>query len=261
MIRTLAAFFMVFCSLAAAFFLYGIVYEFLDKGVGIHWDFLNNVIAGWVAGWGVSRAIIFVAEEFRNEIKIIVSEYHIALGLFFALVTVALHGLGVSSWQYKSYFNISTIVAVFVIICGAASSEMWALSSNVKSTDSRRFAASLFVGAIIAGSIMIAPALLLDRLIFLKDQLSVSAVAAWTSGMISFLIRILFKSDDIESEAAKSMIEGIVTVDLPVLIAAVLAYIIFRATNLDPIFWAVISGIISSLFGAVFGMLRPWSSD
>lgn len=261
MIRTLAAFFIAFCSLAAALFLYGVVYKFLHNEIGMHWEFFNNVIAGGVAGWGVSRAIIYVAQEFKGETGISVSQYHIALGLSFVLATVALHGLGVSSGQYKSYFSIGAMIVIFVIICAVASSEIWALSSNVDSTEWQKFAASIFVGAIIAGSIMVAPALLLDRLSFLKDQLSVSAVAAWTSGMISFLIRILFKSDDIESEAAKSMIEGIVAVDLPVLIAAVLAYIIFKTTNLDPIFWAVVSGVVSSLFGAVFGMLRPWSSD
>lgn len=137
-----------------------------------------------------------------------------------------------------------------LLILGYGAYDLWALvPASTPGPIRALLALCASIALLLCASI--APALVLKSALADMSTGSTAAVSAWAAGITARQIKVHFRSADLEAKAAESAIPALIQREGAVVLAVLIAYIVFKLTAAPTVLFSVAVGAASSLFAFV----------
>lgn len=214
----------------------------------IRWEWLISIATGSIAGIVVGRTygvLIDIASR-RLPKPITPANFLVASLTMVCLVLAA--ALRIHIELSQQFSEIAVLFGLAVVVLGTV--ESWSLFPKSIPLMPRLMFAGTAGFAVFSAAVLV-PIYTIEQFVNYYNAGFASCVAGWSAGLLSRELMPLFRRRRLEATLGESVFGSLIAREVPVLMAATLAYIAFKFGGFSPILFSMAVGAGSAIVGSL----------
>lgn len=218
-------------------------------------EWLGNILAGAITGALVGRSYDLLI-EFASTIlprPITKREFGAAAAIIVALVLIAAAGVTIPILQNPKEYPVAFFIVLAIWV--GCSYEVWGMMHALDAPSVIKIFLSCTLAMILCLIAAIAVVYVITQFVQYYNAGMAAFMAGWAAGLTGWMVKKFSPQLGLENEASGKFVAAVVLREGSVVVAVVIAYIIFKINGTSPLLFSMVIGFFSAIVAPVIGQI------
>lgn len=216
----------------------------------IRWEWLIAIATGSIVGTVVGRTYGVLVDFASRRLPNPITPANFLVASLTMVCLVLAVALGIHIELSQQFSEIAVLVGIALV--GLGTLESWSLFPKSIPLMPRLMFAGAAGFAVFSAAVLV-PIYTIEQFVNYYNAGFASCVAGWSAGLVSQELMPLFRRRRLEAALGESVFGSLIAREVPVLMAATLAYFAFKLGGFSPILFSMAVGACSAVIGALLG--------